>query len=702
MFKLNSENKDLSWVLIKNPESGVAEKKIRQGTGYGWFQNPDNPTSYVCYFKDGIDQCSFSEEGFEYLDQSQYSSMLVNWALINTLLSSASRNDNEKDVVSKQSITFYNVSKFNTRAMEHFVGWGIYDVEVVEVENDIFDITVSGDSTIKDLLNFCMVMCIFVSGRMRNVDKDFYEKYTKIMREFDLPYFLRYLFVRNYISDKSSYDKYIGLIEKENMVLNAGDTSMQRLRSIEKQLTFLNAILDIGCGEGFYAMNFTRDPDVEYHAMDTDEEMVDIVQRKANARGKNITTYNNLEDVDKNKIFDILLVEVIEHMSLEDAKKLLKYVVKYFKFQRIFVTTPNKAFNPHYLIKDDEFRHDDHKWEMDFKDFKSLIVEIFGGLNVCIDFQGIGDSVDGEHTTSCAVIKNNDIPKQAIVTIGPPGCGKSTYAQRFIKNGWTEINRDNVRFKNKERDYYNYRGNEHKVTLTWNKELEDAIEIGNNIIISDTNLNLERLGNLKEKLSQAGYVVTEKHFQVDFEELLRRNNQRLGGVSYENLLNFYKRQQNQYNELFVPYEVDESLPWIYIFDIDGTLAERGDRSPFDMSKVDLDTPIRHVVEIFHQLWFSGKQIFFFSGRSEDGREKTIQWMNKKLEVDEKLARECLFMRQLGDNRKDYIVKAEMFNENVRGKFNVACVFDDRKQVIEQCWNILGVPVVNVGNNLERF
>lgn len=707
VLKIKSENKDLSWVIIKNPESGIAEKKIRQGMGYGWFPNPEDPTTYVCYFKDRLDYCSFSETGFEYLDQTQYSSMLVNWALINTLLSSAVRKDNDKDIVCHQEISFFNVTKFNIRSMEHFVGWGLYDIKVNRVGDDIYDIVVSGNSTIKDILNFCMVMAIFVSPRMKCPDNDFFEKYCKVIQDFDFPYFLRYLFIRNYLSEKDSFQKYAHLVSKEGITFNSGDTSMQRLRAIEKQLTFTNPILDIGCGEGFFAINITRkNKNCEYVAMDIDEDLVDVLKNKADARKLNITTFKNHEDIPKDEVYDILLVEVIEHMPLEEAKALIRYIYKNYNFETLYITTPNKDFNKYYYINEGEFRHDDHKWEMNFKDFKSLIVELFGGLDVCIDFQGIGDSVDGDHTSSCAVITNRNIPKKAIITIGPSGCGKSTFAKRYVENGWTEINRDNIRFTGKPRNYYKYTFNrlfENKVTNTWNQQLKEAIEEGKNIIVSDTNLNPERLQALKDKLVDAGYLVKEQHFQVDFEELLKRNYQREGGIPYEVILNQHKRYQNQYNPLFKPYEYNPDLPSVYIFDIDGTLAELGDRSPFDMTKVDLDTPIPHVAEIFNGLaYHAGKKIIFFSGRSEDSHGKTVQWLSKHLHIREEYAEENLFMREVGDNRKDFIIKAEMFNNHIRGKCNVICVFDDRKQVIEQCWNVLGVPVVNVGNNLERF
>ena len=60
------------------------------------------------------------------------------------------------------------------------------------------------------------------------------------------------------------------------------------------------------------------------------------------------------------------------------------------------------------------------------------------------------------------------------------------------------------------------------------------------------------------------------------------------------------------------------------------------------------------------------------------------------------------MRATGDFRKDYIIKMELFDLYIRNNYNVLSVIDDRKQVIECCWNVLGINVINVGNNHERF
>lgn len=55
---------------------------------------------------------------------------------------------------------------------------------------------------------------------------------------------------------------------------------------------------------------------------------------------------------------------------------------------------------------------------------------------------------------------------------------------------------------------------------------------------------------------------------------------------------------------------------------------------------------------------------------------------------------ALFMRRTGDTRKDNIIKREIFNEHIRGKYNVLFVLDDRSRVVRE-WRAMGLTVFQV-------
>jgi hypothetical protein len=54
------------------------------------------------------------------------------------------------------------------------------------------------------------------------------------------------------------------------------------------------------------------------------------------------------------------------------------------------------------------------------------------------------------------------------------------------------------------------------------------------------------------------------------------------------------------------------------------------------------------------------------------------------------------MRKEGDVRKDAIVKGEIYEKNINGKYNVLFVLDDRNQMVEM-WRGLGLTCLQVAD-----
>jgi hypothetical protein len=136
-------------------------------------------------------------------------------------------------------------------------------------------------------------------------------------------------------------------------------------------------------------------------------------------------------------------------------------------------------------------------------------------------------------------------------------------------------------------------------------------------------------------------------------------------------------------------EQDSSLPHCIIVDIDGTVAEKGDRSPFDWSKVSSDTPKKEIIDIVNVFRKQDKEIIFFSGRKEQCKEQTKKWIYDNVCEDY-----WLYMRKDNDDRNDAITKRELFDENIRGKFFVEFILDDRDRVVKM-WRELGLVCLQV-------
>ena len=130
-------------------------------------------------------------------------------------------------------------------------------------------------------------------------------------------------------------------------------------------------------------------------------------------------------------------------------------------------------------------------------------------------------------------------------------------------------------------------------------------------------------------------------------------------------------------------EVDD----VIIVDIDGTIALKGNRDPYDYALVREDFPNKKVISVVMQLenW---NDVVFVSGRSKICREDTEQWLAQiGFEKPE------LYMRRLDDYRSDEIVKKEIYYRYISPR-NVLCVFDDRNKVVKM-WRELGLTCLQV-------
>lgn len=132
-----------------------------------------------------------------------------------------------------------------------------------------------------------------------------------------------------------------------------------------------------------------------------------------------------------------------------------------------------------------------------------------------------------------------------------------------------------------------------------------------------------------------------------------------------------------------------------IVDVDGTLALRGDRSPYDLTKVRQDfvnRPVARVVALYKN---AGHDVIIMSGREEKSREDTAWWL-----CVNGVPFDMLLMRpevEKGQNQPpDQDVKLALYREHVEDRFEVVAVFDDRLRVVRM-WHSLGLPLFRVGD-----
>lgn len=143
----------------------------------------------------------------------------------------------------------------------------------------------------------------------------------------------------------------------------------------------------------------------------------------------------------------------------------------------------------------------------------------------------------------------------------------------------------------------------------------------------------------------------------------------------------------------------------YVFDIDGTLADVTHRlhhiqkSPKDWpaffaAAVD-DQVIKHVAKIAYGLYLANEEIIFVSGRPEEWKDDTADWIFRHRIVPQViLIKPRLYMRKTGDFRDDDIVKAELLAKVREGGWNPVMVFDDRSRCVTM-WRAAGIPCAQV-------
>lgn len=174
-----------------------------------------------------------------------------------------------------------------------------------------------------------------------------------------------------------------------------------------------------------------------------------------------------------------------------------------------------------------------------------------------------------------------------------------------------------------------------------------------------------------------------------------------------NSFKFNKKDQEKFNsqlkrvkvqleakqkEKIVPFRnvVVEGLPFAIICDIDGTLANRGERAALDFIKVNEDTVHEPVKEILQFIKTSDKyKIILVSGRSVLAKNKTIDWLK-----DNEIPYDELYMRGISDIRKAEEVKRDFYMINIQPRYNITFAIEDDKYV-KKLWIESGIFVFDV-------
>jgi predicted kinase len=287
---------------------------------------------------------------------------------------------------------------------------------------------------------------------------------------------------------------------------------------------------------------------------------------------------------------------------------------------------------------------------------------------------------------------------EVILTKGLPASGKSTWAKEQVRlnpDKYFRVNKDDLRemmfcsiwTKQKEKLVLHMR----------NEAIKKILSMDKSVIIDDTNLDPSHERTVREivesNFPDREIQIKVKDFtDVSIDECLRRNSLRPNKVPDHVIHRMFEQYLAKKDTEVKKVDFVAGLPEAILVDLDGTLAiNDGHRGWYDEDKVYHDKVNEKLVAILHPQVSKGIKLIFVSGRTDSCHTETLRFIREKAKLDGDL-----FMRKTGDKRKDSIVKKELYETHIKGKYNINAVFDDRLSVCRM-WHSEGLPLFRVGD-----
>lgn len=145
---------------------------------------------------------------------------------------------------------------------------------------------------------------------------------------------------------------------------------------------------------------------------------------------------------------------------------------------------------------------------------------------------------------------------------------------------------------------------------------------------------------------------------------------------------------------------------LYIFDLDGTLADGTHRNVF-IEKIDppnwrmyyaqcgSDTPIKPTIGLMRLLQRTGAEVWIVTGRSDEVRRETQSWLIHHTSFYAYEDDDKLIMRPAGEQKPDVEWKQEILdNMLVNDRERLVAVFEDRTRVVKM-WRANGIQCYQV-------
>lgn len=272
--------------------------------------------------------------------------------------------------------------------------------------------------------------------------------------------------------------------------------------------------------------------------------------------------------------------------------------------------------------------------------------------------------------------------------VGPPGSGKSTYANKAIYEdgdlgaATVYINQDT-------------QGADHI------DKFLNSIDEKKDIIVDRMNFNKNQRNRYLDVAKKNGYetkiIVLHENFETCFKRAVERTDHPTikDDKAASRAINFffskYERVEDNEADEVVRIWPDRSKEKVIVCDLDGTLANCEHRRHFvrppegvkkDWKSFNAGIPNDTINTWCHLIIMSMEDTYnistvFCTGRDSNQERATREWLEKNT-----LSRFPLYMRNRQDSRQDYIIKEIILDFELLTRYEPYFFIDDRQQVVD--------------------